>query len=164
MNCLKFRISQMLIWLNMWRLARIFWFVGQDHATCVKDEGSNLASLTTTLISIVNCYPLKHITPFIDFCLRHVRSKVASYATNDSKVCGGLTKVNLKQAQVALQKTNTLTKKIAKGLQEWKNVYICVSFPTKILKTHVKTHFASQVIIFQKTFQYMDFISICYGW
>jgi hypothetical protein len=84
--------------------------------------------------------------------------------TLESLVCSGLTKAKLKQAQVALQNPTTWTKKFAKDLQEWKNVYICVSLLTKILKAHVKTHFASQVIISWKTLQYMDFISICYGW
>jgi hypothetical protein len=42
-------------------------------------------------------------TPFAGICWGHVMSKAAQYATNDSKVYGGLREASLKSAQSKLQ-------------------------------------------------------------
>jgi len=55
----------------------------------VKDKGANLRIMTTTLKNIVSCDMLDFPTPFAGTCWGHVMSKVAQYAIDDSKVCGG---------------------------------------------------------------------------
>jgi hypothetical protein len=57
----------------------------------------------------------------------------------------------------------TWTKTNGKRRQEWKYSCIIVRLPTRMLKTHVKMQFASQIIMFQKTLEYqLNVISICY--
>ncbi len=45
----------------------------------VKDEGTNLNFLTTTLTSIVLCKLLQLPQPFVNFCFRQVMSKACQY-------------------------------------------------------------------------------------
>jgi hypothetical protein len=90
--------------------------------------------------------------------------KVAQYAINNTKVCVGFSKVSLKGVQASLQNTITWIKKFGKGKQEWKYSCIIVGLPPRMLKTFVKTRFASRITLFQKTPDYQDAISICYGW
>jgi hypothetical protein len=54
---------------------------------CIKDEGSNLASLTIVLTSIVFCFSLKLVSLFVGSYFGHVMSKATQYAIDDSKVC-----------------------------------------------------------------------------
>ncbi len=56
----------------------------------VKDKGVNLRIMTISLKNIIFCDMLDLPTPFAGTCWGHVMSKAASYATNDSKVYGGL--------------------------------------------------------------------------
>ncbi len=67
----------------------------------------DLASLATIIASVVSCFSLKLVSPFVGSRFKHVMSKATQYAINDSKVCQGMTKVSFKQSQVALQKTIT---------------------------------------------------------
>jgi hypothetical protein len=46
-------------------------------------------------------------------------SKACQYAMNEVYVGAGMKEVNLKDAQVAFQKTITWTKKFGKGKLEW---------------------------------------------
>jgi hypothetical protein len=78
--------------------------------TFVKDKGINLKIMTTTLKNIISCDMLDLPTPFARTCWGHVMSKVTQYATNDSKVCGGLREANLKSTQSKLQTIITWTK------------------------------------------------------
>jgi hypothetical protein len=48
-------------------------------------------------------------------------------------------------------------------MHEWKYICNLLGFPTRILKTLVKTWFASHVILSQESFKYQDAISIFYG-
>jgi formate-dependent nitrite reductase membrane component NrfD len=64
--------------------------------TYVKDEGSNLATLTSILAFVVFCFPLQLPCPFVGFCFGHAMSKVTQYAIDDVKMCFGFIQVNLK--------------------------------------------------------------------
>ncbi len=58
--------------------------------TYVKDEGSNLNTLTNALKSIIKCETLGLEESFQGTCFGHVFSKVCQYATIDDKVCKNL--------------------------------------------------------------------------
>jgi len=76
----------------------------------VKDKGTNIRIMTTTLKNIVFCDMLDLPTPFARTCWGHVMSKATQYAIDDIKVCGGLREANLKSAQSKLQTIITWTK------------------------------------------------------
>lgn len=67
----------------------------------------DLALLATIIASVVLCFSLKLVSPFVGSCFKHAMSKATQYAIDDSKVCQRMMKVNFKQSQVALQKTIT---------------------------------------------------------
>jgi hypothetical protein len=54
-------------------------------------------------------------TLFVGSCWGHAMFKCCQHATNDSKVCGGLTFIFIEETQSILQKTITLTKNNEKG-------------------------------------------------
>ncbi len=87
--------------------------------TFVKDEGSNLMFMATTLCSIVDYRPLKLQRVYEGTCFGHIMSKACQYATNDEKVTIGLKQINVKATQGNLQKIIMWTKKLGKGRQEW---------------------------------------------
>jgi hypothetical protein len=62
-----------------------------------------------------------------------------------------------------LQNTITWIKKSGKGQKEWHKTCLDVGVPPQKLKTHVRTRFASKVILFQKTFEFEHVITLCYG-
>jgi hypothetical protein len=49
----------------------------------VKNEGTNLGTMTTTLKSIISCEALNLFAPFDAACFGHVMSKAIQYVTND---------------------------------------------------------------------------------
>ncbi len=49
----------------------------------VKNEGSNLATLTFALTFVVSCSPLQLPRPFVGSCFGHAMSKVAKYNNMD---------------------------------------------------------------------------------
>jgi hypothetical protein len=65
----------------------------------VKDEGSNLNTMTTTLKSIVSCDLLGLEESFQGTCFGHAFSKACQYATIEEKVCKDLQYVSIKFAQ-----------------------------------------------------------------
>jgi len=73
----------------------------------VKDEGTNLNSLTIAFTFVVSCEPLQLFQSFASFCIGHVMSKACQYATNEVNVGANMKKVNLKDVQVVFQKTIT---------------------------------------------------------
>jgi hypothetical protein len=83
--------------------------------TFVKDEGSNLSTMTNTLHSIIIYQPLKPNHVYESTCFGHVMSKACRYVTNNDKVFKSLMEVNVKDAQTTLQKTITWTKKFGEG-------------------------------------------------
>ncbi len=71
--------------------------------TYVKDEGSNLNTLTNALTSVVSYFPLQLACPFVGSCFGHAMS----FATDDIKMCAKFSKVSLKGVQASLQKIIT---------------------------------------------------------
>jgi hypothetical protein len=49
----------------------------------VKNEGTNLGTMTTTLKSIISCEAFNLFAPFDVACFGHVMSKATQYVTND---------------------------------------------------------------------------------
>jgi hypothetical protein len=49
----------------------------------VKDEGTNLSPMGTTLHSIIDCEPLRILRVYEGTRFGHVMSKACKYATND---------------------------------------------------------------------------------
>jgi hypothetical protein len=90
-------------------------------------------------------------------------STVAQYAIDDAKVCQGFSKISLKVIQTSLQKIIIWTKKIGKGKQKCKDVYIIAGLQMKMLKTPMNMQFASKAILLKKTHEYQNAISIYYG-
>ncbi len=71
--------------------------------TYVKDEGSNLNVMTTTLKVVVKCEPFGLEESFQDTCFGHAFSKACQYRTTKEKVCKDLKYVYIKSAQAHLQ-------------------------------------------------------------
>jgi hypothetical protein len=68
----------------------------------VKDEGSNLNTLTNALKYVVQCETLGLEESFQGICFSHVFSKACQYATIDDKVCKNLKYVFIKSTQANL--------------------------------------------------------------
>jgi hypothetical protein len=64
----------------------------------VKDEGTNLSIMVTTMHSIINYEPLKILRVYEGTCFGHVMSKACQYATNDDKISIGLKNVSVKES------------------------------------------------------------------
>ncbi len=62
----------------------------------VKDEGSNLNTLTNASKFVFKCETLGFEESFQGTCFGHVFSKVCQYATIDGKVCKSLKYVSIK--------------------------------------------------------------------
>jgi len=65
----------------------------------VKDEGSNMNTMTTTLKSIVSCDMLGLEESLQGTCFGHAFSKACQYATIEEKVYKDLQYVSIKSAQ-----------------------------------------------------------------
>ncbi len=129
----------------------------------MKVDGKNLGSMATTLSSIVDYKTLKILQVYEGTCFGHVMSKICQYTTNDDKVSMGLTFVNVKDSQVALQKIITWTKNSAKRKREWERACMDSGLWLHKLKTLVKTRFVSKVIMFEETLEFKAIILLCYG-
>jgi hypothetical protein len=81
----------------------------------VKDEGSNLNTMTTTLKSIVSCDMLGLEESFEGICFWHAFFKACQYVTTKEKICKDLQYVSIKFVQGDLQKCITWPKKSKKG-------------------------------------------------
>jgi hypothetical protein len=68
----------------------------------VKDKGSNLNTLISTLTSVVTYSLLQLTNLFVGSCFGHAMSNSYQYAFNDSKVCAGFLEVSLKNVQTLL--------------------------------------------------------------
>jgi len=111
----------------------------------VKDERTNLNTLTTALQLVVKCKPLELDKPHPGNCFKHVMSKACQYGTKDIVLCARMRCVSLNNAQATLQIIITWTKKFGKGIINWYKVCVEVGFLAKI---PVKTQFASKVVLF----------------
>jgi hypothetical protein len=69
----------------------------------VKDKGTNLANMTTTLKFIFSCEALNLLVLFDGACFGHAMSKATQYATNDNKIFKDLAPINVKFAQASFQ-------------------------------------------------------------
>jgi hypothetical protein len=67
----------------------------------VKDEVTNLASMTIAFKSVISCEALNLLQPFYGASFGHVMNKVAQYATNDDKIFKNLALINVKSAQAS---------------------------------------------------------------
>jgi len=85
----------------------------------VKDEGTNLSTMTNVLNQIVTCENLGIKAPFESICFGHAFSKACQYTTFDEKVSSNLQPLNIKVAQSSIQSCITWPKKISKGRIEW---------------------------------------------
>jgi hypothetical protein len=94
-------------------LLNLFDFVN-TFITYVKDDGSNLTTLTCTLTYVISSFPLQLPCPFVGFFFIYDMSKVAQYATNYVKVCSRFIKINLNGVQISIHKTITWAKKFRK--------------------------------------------------
>ncbi len=81
-----------------------------------KDNGSNLNTLASALLQVVNCEPFQLTSPYVDACFGHALNKTCKYVISNDKVCVGMTKlVSLKNSKSTLQKIITWMKKSGKG-------------------------------------------------
>jgi len=55
----------------------------------VKDERSNLNTLTFALTFLISCFALQLTCPFVGLCFGHAMSKATQYATKDNEVYVG---------------------------------------------------------------------------
>jgi hypothetical protein len=72
----------------------------------IKNEGSNLNTLIFIFNFIVHCYAFQLACPFVKSCFGHAMSKATQYAIDDSKICVGFSKVNLKEVQWVQSQSN----------------------------------------------------------
>ncbi len=105
----------------------------------VKDEGSNLNAMTTTLKAVVNCEPLGLKESFKNTCFGHAFSKASQYYTPKEKVCKDLKYVSIKSAQAHLQKCIIWPKKFGKGKQELNKVCLETSIRLRQMYIQMKT-------------------------
>jgi len=77
----------------------------------VKDEGTNLANMITTLKYVILYETLSLFVPFDGACFGHVMSKATQYTTNDDKISKDDIPINVKVAQTSLQSCITWPKK-----------------------------------------------------
>jgi hypothetical protein len=56
-----------------------------------------------------------------------------------------------------------LDQKNGKGCQKWGKACELAGVPPRKLKTLMKAHFASRVVIFQETLEFKHVIIFCYG-
>jgi hypothetical protein len=68
----------------------------------VKDKGLNLNTQTSILTYVVFYFSLWLACPFVGSCFGHAMSKVAQYATNDTKMCVKFLEVSLKEVHSSL--------------------------------------------------------------
>ncbi len=83
--------------------------------TYVKDERSNLNSMTIALKSIVKCEIFGLDESFQGACFGHVFSKACQYVTTNEKVCKNLKLVSIKSTQLDLQRCITWPKRYGNG-------------------------------------------------
>jgi hypothetical protein len=105
--------------------------------TYVKDEGSNLNTLTNVLNYVVKCETFGLEESFRGTCFGHVFSKLCQYATTNEIFCN-LKYAFIKFVEVDLQKCITWPKKFGEGHQEWNKIYSEVNLRPKKLNVPLK--------------------------
>jgi len=105
----------------------------------VKDEGSNLNTMTIVLKYVVKYEVFGLYENFQGSCFGHVFSKACQYANTNEKVCRNLKFVSIKFAQSHLQKCITWLKFFGKGGQEINKACSKSNFLPRKLNTLMKT-------------------------
>ncbi len=105
----------------------------------VKDEGSDLNTMTIALKFVVKYEVLGLDENFQGSCFGHVFAKACQYANINEKVCRNLKFVSIKSAQSDLKKCITWPKFFGKGRQEINKACSKSNFPPRKLKTLMKT-------------------------
>jgi hypothetical protein len=80
----------------------------------VKDEGSNLATMTSTLTFVMSCEVLGLSTPFVGSCWGHVMFKCYQYVIVDSKACANLLSISIKNNNQFCKKLLLGPRKVAR--------------------------------------------------
>jgi hypothetical protein len=70
----------------------------------VKGEGSNLNTLASTLLQVVNYELLQLTFPYASACFGHAMIKTCQYDISNDKICLGMTQMLLRNARSTLQK------------------------------------------------------------
>jgi len=83
---------------------------------CVKDEGTNLGTMTITLKSVISWEALNLPIPFNGVCFWHAMNKVVQYVTIKDKVSTHLGTINIKYAYASFQAYITWPKKSVDNL------------------------------------------------
>ena len=89
--------------INVKRLLLYFHLIDKG-ILYVKDEGSNLRTLASSLPIVGSCKPLALLQPYPQVCFRHIMLKVCQNSTYDTKLCVGMKKVSIKDTQTNLKK------------------------------------------------------------
>ncbi len=147
---------------QLWYLLEKFGLLHQ-MIVFVKDEGINLTIIIAILHSIIDYEPLKILKVYEGTCFRHAMSKAYQYATNDNKIYVGLEHVNVKNAEVGLQKTITWTKKFTIRRENWEHACAESGMQHQKLKIPMKMKFTNNVIMFEKIFEFKNDIIPYYG-
>jgi hypothetical protein len=78
---------------------------------CVKDEGTNLGTMTTTLKLVISWEALNLLTPFNGVCFWHAMNKIVQCVTTNDKVFKDLGTINIKYAKTLFHACITWPKK-----------------------------------------------------
>ena len=129
----------------------------------MKDEGTNLSTMTQALKTVVTCEALEVVELFEGVCFGHAMNKACQYATTDDKVWEGLQPASIKSAQSAIRACIAWPKNSGKASQEWAKAYIDSGLRPRKMSTPVNTRFAFKVILFQQALQFRQAINLCYN-
>jgi hypothetical protein len=103
----------------------------------VKDEGSNLNTMTIILKFVVKCEVFGLNESFQGVCFGHVFSKACQYVIINEKVCMNLKFILIKFVQSNLQKCIIWLQKSGKGRQKWNKAWSNSNLPPTKLHTLV---------------------------
>ncbi len=101
----------------------------RKNITYVKDKGSNLNTMATTLKSIVSCDILGLEEIFQGTCFGHAFSKACQHATIEGKSLQRFTICVDQICSKRFVKMNNLAKKIGNNRQEWEKACVNLGFP-----------------------------------
>lgn len=133
---------------------------------CIKNKGANLNTLKATLSSMVTCVLLTAwcvlICKFM-FWSCYVQTMLVC---NEWMTCWNFVlawrKSHLNMHKKLCKRQLCGLKVQGMGRQKWDKACIKLGLPTWKLKTPMKIQFINYVVLFQKTFKYVDSINICY--
>jgi hypothetical protein len=71
--------------------------------------------MTIALTNVVSCEVLRLATPFVGSYWGHEMFKCCQHVIDDSKICGSLITISIKEAQFILQKLSFEPKRMGRG-------------------------------------------------